>query len=127
MNSKILSQITQTPISTIRYYEKIGLIPEPDRKTNNYRDYSDKYVTRLQFINYLSTLGFTLMEIKTMFEKVYQDQLTQNYILEKITEQEAKIQEQLKSLVTLQEKLKQDTRDFPISDELIAKIISWIA
>lgn len=48
---------------TIRYYEKIGLIPEPDRTESGYRQYPVNLSIRLSFIKRMQELGFSLQEI----------------------------------------------------------------
>ncbi|OIS54496.1 Hg(II)-responsive transcriptional regulator [Staphylococcus equorum] len=48
---------------TIRYYERIGLISEPDRTESGYRMYSQQIIERLNFIKRMQELGFTLNEI----------------------------------------------------------------
>lgn len=48
---------------TIRYYERIGLISEPDRTESGYRMYSQQIIDRLNFIKRMQELGFTLNEI----------------------------------------------------------------
>ncbi|EOO11893.1 mercury resistance transcriptional regulator MerR1 [Bacillus cereus] len=48
---------------TIRYYERLGLIPEPNRTEKGYRMYSLQMVDRLSFIKRTQELGFTLNEI----------------------------------------------------------------
>lgn len=48
---------------TIRYYERIGLIPETNRTEGGYRMYSLQTVDRLNFIKRMQELGFTLNEI----------------------------------------------------------------
>ncbi|EJR45827.1 mercuric resistance operon regulatory protein [Bacillus cereus VD107] len=48
---------------TIRYYERLGLIPEPNRTEKGYRMYSLQMVDRLNFIKRTQELGFTLNEI----------------------------------------------------------------
>lgn len=48
---------------TIRYYERLGLIPEPNRTKSGYRMYSLQTVDRMKFIKRLQELGFTLNEI----------------------------------------------------------------
>ncbi|MBB6716400.1 MerR family transcriptional regulator [Clostridium gasigenes] len=58
-----LANILKIKIDTIRYYEKIGLIPEPKRLENEYRVYSEKYVEIIQFIILCKNNGFTLKEI----------------------------------------------------------------
>jgi DNA-binding transcriptional MerR regulator len=48
---------------TIRYYESIGLLPEPERTPSGYRDYEDADAERLVFIKTAQRLGLTLDEI----------------------------------------------------------------
>lgn len=48
---------------TIRYYERLGLIPQPNRTEKGYRMYSPQTVDRLNFIKRMQELGFTLNEI----------------------------------------------------------------
>jgi DNA-binding transcriptional MerR regulator len=47
---------------TIRYYETRGLIDEPIRRDNKYKEYSEETVSRLDFIREMQGLGFTLKE-----------------------------------------------------------------
>lgn len=70
MNSKEISQKSQLPISTIRYYEKINLIPMPPRKANGYRDYDEDTLYLLSIIRGLTDLGFSLKEIKGIFDLI---------------------------------------------------------
>lgn len=52
----------------IRFYEKIGLLNVKRRKENSYREYSDKDILRINFINDLKELGFTLLEIRDVMD-----------------------------------------------------------
>ena len=58
-----LAQLSGVPAKTIRYYESIGLLPEPGRADNNYRQYTPEAVERLRFIVSARSLGFTLADI----------------------------------------------------------------
>src|SRR5487761_2639620 len=53
-------------IDTIRYYEREGLLPEPERRLSGYRDYTPDAVTRLRFIRRAKELGFTLEGIREL-------------------------------------------------------------
>ena len=55
-------------VETIRYYEKIHLMPEPKRLESGYRFYDSKDVKRLLFVKRAKELGFTLKEIKELLE-----------------------------------------------------------
>src|SRR3546814_4283983 len=48
----------------IRHYEKIGLIPAPQRRDSGYRDYADADVHRLRFIANARDLGFPIVDIR---------------------------------------------------------------
>jgi DNA-binding transcriptional MerR regulator len=50
--------------TTIRYYEDIGLVPEPVRTASGYRDYSESAVARLSFIRAAQSIGLSLGEIR---------------------------------------------------------------
>lgn len=49
---------------TIRYYEAIGLLPEPGRSASGYRQYDDAAIARLGFIQRAKRLGLSLAEIR---------------------------------------------------------------
>ncbi len=49
---------------TIRYYESIGLLPEPDRTASGYRAYDEADIDRLAFIKSAQRLGLALDEIR---------------------------------------------------------------
>ncbi|QGY82173.1 MerR family transcriptional regulator [Sphingorhabdus lacus] len=61
-----LARKTGCNLETIRYYEKVGLLPEPPRSSNGYRVYSPELVERLQFVLRARELGFLLEEIKAL-------------------------------------------------------------
>lgn len=63
-----LARRTDLTTKTIRYYEAIGLIPEPNRDTNDYRDYSDRAIELLLFIRDAQATGLTLTEIASILE-----------------------------------------------------------
>ncbi len=51
-------------VQTLHYYERVGLLPKPDRSAANYRLYQRDALRRVQFIKKAQSLGFTLEEIK---------------------------------------------------------------
>lgn len=52
--------------STIRYYERIGLVEPEDRSAGNYRLYSGASLDRLKFIKAAQAIGFTLDDTRTL-------------------------------------------------------------
>jgi MerR family mercuric resistance operon transcriptional regulator len=61
-----LSRRTDCNIETIRYYERIGMLPRPPRSASRYRLYDEPAVRRLAFIRRARELGFTLDEITAL-------------------------------------------------------------
>ncbi|WP_299882716.1 helix-turn-helix domain-containing protein [uncultured Sulfitobacter sp.] len=59
-----LARATGCNLETIRYYEKIGIMPDPPRNTKGYRSYDDAHVRRLKFVMRSRDLGFTLEEVR---------------------------------------------------------------
>lgn len=53
-------------LETIRYYERVGLMPKPRRTASGYREYRDDEVDRLRFITRSRDLGFSLDEIRSL-------------------------------------------------------------
>lgn len=72
MNISKVSKLTGVSAKTIRYYESIDLMPEPARKENGYRDYSDREVDILRFIQSGRKMGFTLKDVASLLE-LWQD------------------------------------------------------
>ena len=65
-----LSERTGCNIETIRYYEKIGLLPAPPRSPGRRRLYTDTHRKRLTFIRRCRQLGFSLDEIRELLDLV---------------------------------------------------------
>ncbi|GAA6134963.1 hypothetical protein NBRC116188_17530 [Oceaniserpentilla sp. 4NH20-0058] len=63
------SELTGTTPKTIRFYESIGLIPEPVRK-GKYRIYDHTYIETVKQIKRAQDLGFKLSELKALMEGV---------------------------------------------------------
>ena len=61
-----LAQETDTKIPTIRYYEKMALLPKPGRTEGNHRVYSETHLLRLRFIRRSRELGFSQQEISEL-------------------------------------------------------------
>jgi len=55
-------------VETIRYYERIGLLPPPARTGGNYRHYSATHLQRLNFIRHARRLGFEIAEIRSLLD-----------------------------------------------------------
>lgn len=63
-----LAARTGTNVETIRYYERIGLLPPPLRTSANYRDYGPALADRLSFIRQARGLGFDIADIRSLLD-----------------------------------------------------------
>ena len=61
-----LAKATETNVETVRYYEKIGLLPKAARTSANYRSYGGDHLARLSFIRRARNLGFTLEAVREL-------------------------------------------------------------
>jgi len=100
-----LSKRTGCDIETIRYYEKSGLLDEPHRADNGYREYAVEHLERLQFIRHCRSLQLSLAEIRVLLDLQTNpssgcqevDQLLDGHI--------AQVREQMAALRTLEQQL----------------------
>ena len=63
-----LARKTGTKVQTIRYYEQIGLMPEPERTAGGQRRYGQGELDRLSFIRHARQLGFALDAIRELLD-----------------------------------------------------------
>ncbi len=68
---------------TVRYYEKIELMPEPMRSEGGHRVYNEKHVRRLHFIRRSRELGFSLKEVRGLLDLVDEENFTCADVLER--------------------------------------------
>lgn len=61
-----LGEASGVKVPTIRYYEQIGLLPEPGRSSGNQRLYDRRTLERLSFIRHARELGFPLEAIRDL-------------------------------------------------------------
>lgn len=61
-----LAKAAGIPTTTVRYYERIGLVEPEDRSAGNYRLYSDDSLQRVKFIRAAQAIGFTLDDVRAL-------------------------------------------------------------
>jgi MerR family mercuric resistance operon transcriptional regulator len=66
----VLSERSGVNIETIRYYEKVGIMPSPARSAGGYRIYGPEHVRRLHFVRRGRELGFSLDELRGLLHLV---------------------------------------------------------
>lgn len=123
-----LSRETGVNIETIRYYERIGIMPEPDRTPGGNRQYNLEQLKRLYFVRKARDLGFSLNEIRGLLEMVDRKDfscgevhdLTVNH-LEEVRKKITHLQKLENALETMVQECKGgDVPDCPIVDTLFS-------
>lgn len=66
MTISLLAKQAGIPSSTIRYYERIGLVEPENRSQGNYRLYGQESLLKVKFIRAAQTIGFTLGDVKAL-------------------------------------------------------------
>lgn len=97
-----LARKTGCNLETIRYYEKVGLLPEPPRSANGYRVYPSEMVQRLQFILRARDLGFTLDEIRSLLALIDREEQTCAEVERRAKDHLAQIRQRIRELQTME-------------------------
>lgn len=92
-------------IETIRYYEREGLLLEPERRPSGYRQYDESTVERLEYIRRAKELGFTLAEIRELLELSFNAQAGCDHIRQRSEAKIADIEEKVRSLQQMKRSL----------------------
>ena len=93
-------------VETIRYYEREGLLAEPERRPSGYRLYDASVVARLQFIRRTKELGFTLAEIKEFLGLWFDANTRCEHIRARAEQKVIDIEEKIRTLQKMKRSLK---------------------
>lgn len=93
-------------VQTVRYYEKRGLLPEPERLESGYRAYTLASLERLQFIRRSQELGFTLAEIEELLALRTDPRTTAGEVKERAESKIADVEQRIEDLRQIQHALK---------------------
>lgn len=100
-----LARLGDVNPKTIRYYESIGLLPEPARTPSGYRDYDESYVDRLTFIRTAQRLGVTLDEVREILTFRERGEAPCSYVRGVLDTQVATIDRRIRELEDLRRQL----------------------
>jgi len=120
------------PVETIRYYEKIGLLPNPMRTSNGYRSYDDQHRKWLQFILRSRALGFTQDEVRRLTEIAHMQKPACGDVHTIFSEHVTQVHEKIHDLKDMEEALiRLNTKcengtlnECPVIDELMSQVNS---
>jgi MerR family mercuric resistance operon transcriptional regulator len=113
-------------IETVRYYERIGLLPEPPRSAGGHRLYGGDAVRRLGFIRRARQLGFAVDDIRSLLRLVDGKAVSCAKVLTVVDRQREDVRRRLADLKRIQSVLSEmaatcdggDVPDCPIIDAL---------
>lgn len=95
---KEVSEMLDIPASTIRYYDKEGLLPYVERGESGYRVFSEHNIQTLRLIECLKLTGMPIKDIRTFFEWVQQGESTTQKRYEMFLHQRSVVEEQIRQL-----------------------------
>ena len=121
-----LSEKTGCNIETIRYYERIGIMPKPPRTEGGHRVYREEHLKRLTFIRRSRELGFTLDQVRNLLLLVDGDDFTCDEVKTMTLEHAGDVHRKIADLKKLERVLKDmvsqcnrgDVPDCPVIDAL---------
>jgi MerR family transcriptional regulator, copper efflux regulator len=100
-----ISKRSGVGIEPIRYYEREGLLPEPERRPSGYRQYDESTVERLEYIRVAKELGFTLAEIRELLEFSFTTHAGCDHIRQRAEAKMADIEGKIRSLQQMKRSL----------------------
>ena len=101
-----LAKAADIPTTTVRYYERVGLVEPEDRSHGNYRLYSDESLDKLKFIRAAQATGFTLDDVRSLLSNEAGDTPTCGSVQGLIEERLGDIEQRLKGLRQVRKVLK---------------------
>jgi MerR family transcriptional regulator, copper efflux regulator len=92
-------------VETVRFYERQGLLEEPQRKESGYRQYGEEVVKRLRFIRRAKELGFSLKEIAGLLALNHDPSATRSDVRGRALSKVADIEARVRDLQRMKEAL----------------------
>ncbi|NND73783.1 MAG: heavy metal-responsive transcriptional regulator [Ilumatobacter sp.] len=101
MNIGELARTCNVPTQTIRFYERRGLLPEPQRQANGYRVYDETSADRIAFIRRAQGAGLTLAEIGSVLDVRAQGQTPCSHVSDLLTSKLREVDQRMRELRVL--------------------------
>ncbi|MDP9388165.1 MAG: heavy metal-responsive transcriptional regulator [Actinomycetota bacterium] len=105
-----------TSADTLRYYERIGLLPEPDRSPSGYRLYDDDAVERVQFIKRSQRFGLRLEEIGELLQARERGLCPCGHTRRLLERRMAELDGEMASLARLRADIARMVEELPVAD-----------
>jgi DNA-binding transcriptional MerR regulator len=105
-----LSKNTGVKVTTIRYYEEIGILTEPERTQGRQRRYNSAALERLRFIKHARDLGFTIQAIASLIQLQESPERSCKEATDIACEQLLDVRRRIKQLCSLEKELARITK-----------------
>jgi Hg(II)-responsive transcriptional regulator len=92
-------------VETVRFYEREGLLEEPERRQSGYRQFQQEAIDRLRFIKQAQRLGFTLREVRELLSLKLDPRSTRSEIRERAVAKVADIDKRIAELKRMKKAL----------------------
>lgn len=104
-----LARTTGLNPRTVRYYENIGLLPDPDRLANGYRKYGEEAIERLRFIRDAQASGLSLAEVGMILDMKDAGESTCDHVIWMLEEHLKDVDRQIEDLKRTRARLEELT------------------
>jgi len=106
-----LAKSTGLTPDTIRYYEEIGVMPEPERSHSGYRVYAAADVERLEFIRQAQALGLSLEEIREVLAMTDRGTMPCDHVRDRLRQRLSEVERRIGELEALRGRLQGALRE----------------
>jgi DNA-binding transcriptional MerR regulator len=100
---------------TIRYYEAVGLVPEPSRTHSGYRDYGEGDLRRIRFIKTARRLDLSIDEIREILAFTDRDQMPCGHVREVVRRKTEELEDRIAEMIQLRDELTEIERSVPVA------------
>jgi DNA-binding transcriptional MerR regulator len=112
MRSGQLARQSGVSTDTLRHYERLGLLPLPQRTAGNYREYPPTSLQRVELIRRALTIGFSLLELKTSLAVRDKGGAPCRHVRDLLRSKIHKLDQQVRNLVSLRAEMNRLSKEW---------------
>ncbi len=113
-----VAKILDITSDTVRFYTRIGLLTPSKSLVNGYKEYSERDISRMQFILSARNLGFSVDEIRVIFSRTDHGESACSLVRKMIKQKLVETEKQFVEMVKLRAKLTQAVNDWSNKPDL---------
>lgn len=127
MNIKQVAELTGLTDKTIRFYENKGMISPPERQANGYRQYNQRQLEELKFLQRSRNIGFSLPESKELLDLYSNPQRHSREIKQRTLDKIEHIEQQISQLQEMKAQLESLAAECPGDEQSQCPIIDSLS